>query len=69
MIVNIASVAGLSGSRAGVAYTSSKHAIIRLTKNVAFQYADLGIRCNAIAPGGVNTNIGTTMSEPTEFGL
>lgn len=69
VIVNIASVAGLNGSRAGAAYTASKHAIVGLTKNVAFQYSELGIRCNAIAPGGVNTNIGTTMSEPNEFGL
>ncbi len=69
VIINIASVAGLNGSRAGAAYTSSKHGIIGLTKNVAFQYAELGVRCNAIAAGGVKTNIGTTMSEPSEFGL
>jgi len=68
-IVNIASVAGLNGSRAGAAYTASKHAVIGLTKNVAFQYAPQGIRCNAIAPGGVNTNIGTTMASPNPFGL
>lgn len=69
VFVNIASAAGLQGSRAGVAYTASKHAVIGLTKNVAFQYALKGIRCNAIAPGGVNTNIGTTMQEPNEFGM
>lgn len=68
-IVNIASLAGLNGSRAGAAYTSSKHAVVGLTKNVAFQYANHGIRCNAIAPGGVNTNIGTTMATPNPFGL
>lgn len=39
------------------AYTASKHAVVGLTKNVGFQYADAGIRCNAIAPGGVETNI------------
>ncbi|MFD1926756.1 SDR family oxidoreductase [Sporosarcina siberiensis] len=69
IIVNLASAAGLQGSRAGVAYTASKHAVVGLTKNVAFQYATKGIRCNAIAPGGVNTNIGTTMSEPDAFGM
>lgn len=68
-IVNIASVGGLQGSRAGAAYTTSKHALIGLTKNVAFQYAGFGIRCNAIAPGGVNTNIGTTMNDPNPFGM
>ena len=69
VIVNIASAAGLQGSRAGVAYTASKHAVVGLTKNVAFQYATKGIRCNAIAPGGVNTNIGTTMNNPNQFGM
>ncbi|MWV42429.1 glucose 1-dehydrogenase [Paenibacillus sp. HJL G12] len=57
VIVNTASVGGLYGSRAGAAYTASKHAVVGLTKNVGFQYADAGIRCNAIAPGGVETNI------------
>lgn len=69
VIVNIASVGGLYGSRAGAAYTASKHAVVGLTKNVGFQYANHGIRCNAIAPGGVNTNIGTTISQPNEFGM
>jgi len=69
VIVNIASVGGLFGSRAGAAYTASKHAVIGLTKNVAFQYAGLGIRCNAIAPGGVNTNIGATITAPHPFGM
>ncbi len=69
VIVNVASVAGLYGSRAGAAYTASKHAIIGLTRNIGYQYAKLGIRCNAIAPGGVNTNIGRTMAEPDKFGI
>jgi len=57
VILNIASVGGLFGSRAGAAYTASKHALIGLTKNTGFMYAQKGIRCNAIAPGGVNTHI------------
>jgi NAD(P)-dependent dehydrogenase (short-subunit alcohol dehydrogenase family) len=69
IIINIASAGGLLGSRAGAAYTSSKHAVIGLTKNVGFQYAKLGIRCNAIAPGAVNTNIGTTIYDPDKFGM
>jgi NAD(P)-dependent dehydrogenase (short-subunit alcohol dehydrogenase family) len=69
VIINIASVGGLFGSRAGVAYTASKHAIIGLTENVGFQYAKLGVRCNAIAPGAVNTNIGKTISSPSKFGM
>jgi NAD(P)-dependent dehydrogenase (short-subunit alcohol dehydrogenase family) len=69
LIINIASAGGLMGSRAGAAYTASKHAVIGLTKNVGFQYAKLGIRCNAIAPGAVNTNIGTTIYAPNQFGM
>ena len=67
-IINIASIGGLTGSRAGAAYTASKHAVVGLTRNVGFQYATSGIRCNAIAPGGVMTNIGTTMTSPSKFG-
>lgn len=62
VIINIASIGGFSGARAGVAYTTSKHAVIGLTRNIGFVYAKKGIRCNAIAPGGVNTNIGDGMN-------
>lgn len=68
VIVNIASAGGPFGSRAGAAYTASKHAVVGFTKNVGFQYANKNIRCNAIAPGAVNTNIGTTIYAPDEFG-
>lgn len=57
VIINIASIGGLFGARAGLAYTTSKHALVGMTKNIGFMYAKKGIRCNAIAPGGVNTNI------------
>jgi NAD(P)-dependent dehydrogenase (short-subunit alcohol dehydrogenase family) len=60
-IVNIVSIGGLYGARAGAAYTASKHALVGLTKNTGFIYAKTGIRCNAIAPGAVATNIGDTI--------
>lgn len=56
-IVNVASEAGLRASAAGTAYTTSKHALIGLTKSTAFFYAPKGVRVNAVAPGGVMTNI------------
>jgi NAD(P)-dependent dehydrogenase (short-subunit alcohol dehydrogenase family) len=59
----------LYGARAGAAYTASKHAVVGLTKNTAFMYAQQGIRCNAIAPGGVETNIMSSMSNINEFGI
>ena len=69
-IVNIASIGGLYGSRAGATYTASKHAVIGLTKNTAFMYALDGIRCNAICPGGVNTEIAKNgMTNINQFGM
>lgn len=56
-ILNIGSVAGLSGAAAGAAYTVSKHALVGLTRNTAWRYVHDGIRCNLIAAGAVKTNI------------
>ncbi len=66
VIVNNASSAGIVGGKAGIAYTASKHAVIGMTKNTGFNYASKNIRCNAIATGGVNTNIGETMGDIDE---
>ncbi|EHB66927.1 MULTISPECIES: SDR family oxidoreductase [Paenibacillus] len=68
VIVNTASTGGFSGAHAGAAYTASKHAVIGITKNTGFMYAQKGIRCNAIAPGATITNIGSTMKNLDEFG-
>lgn len=56
-IVNTASEASLRGSAAGTAYTVSKHGVVGLTKSSAVIYRDKGIRVNAVAPGGVATNL------------
>jgi len=58
VIVNTASVCGLRGGRAGAAYTASKFGLVGLTYNIAATVRDLGIRCNAVCPGGMNTQIG-----------
>jgi NAD(P)-dependent dehydrogenase (short-subunit alcohol dehydrogenase family) len=63
-IVNVASVGGLKGGTAGAAYTSSKHALVGLTRSVAWYYGQDGIRCNAVCPGGVQTNIEATPHQP-----
>jgi NAD(P)-dependent dehydrogenase (short-subunit alcohol dehydrogenase family) len=62
-IVNIASLSSFSGASAGAAYTASKHALLGLTRSVAWRYAKEGIRCNAISPGAVQTNIQESMPE------
>lgn len=56
-IVNVASVAGMGGGAAGLAYTVSKHGLVGMTKQTAWRYGQEGIRCNAIAAGAVETNI------------
>ncbi|MBB4662829.1 SDR family NAD(P)-dependent oxidoreductase [Conexibacter arvalis] len=54
-IVNTASVAGMVGLRDRAAYCASKGAVIALTKQIAVQYADTGVRCNCICPGTVDS--------------
>src|SRR5690606_17577843 len=56
-IVNVASVAAVSGASAGAVYTASKHALLGLSRNTAYAYAPFGIRCNTLIVGGVETNI------------
>lgn len=67
VIVNTASVSGFR-SVAGAAYCASKAAIVSLTKNTAFMYQPDGIRCNAVAPGYVATEISKSMGVPHEAG-
>ena len=67
---NIINVASLGGMRtvAGAVYNASKAAVISLTKNTAFMYLPDGIRCNAIAPGGIATEIASSMGMPNMAG-
>lgn len=67
-IVNIASIGGVCGARAGVAYTASKHAIVGATKNTAYMYAGK-IRCNVVCPGGVETEVMNSQTNISQFGV
>jgi NAD(P)-dependent dehydrogenase (short-subunit alcohol dehydrogenase family) len=61
-IVNTASNAGLRGVKRIGAYAATKHGILGLTKNGAIEYADDGIRVNAVCPGAIMTPLMTGIS-------
>lgn len=56
-IVNIASVAGLSGIGDRAAYNASKHGLIGLTRTLASEWGGRGVRTNAVCPGWVKTEM------------
>jgi NAD(P)-dependent dehydrogenase (short-subunit alcohol dehydrogenase family) len=63
-IVNAASVAGLIGQAYTVAYCATKGGVVQLTRALAMEYIDRGVRVNAVAPGGVDTPMNRTMHFP-----
>ena len=56
-IVNTASVFSRIGMPGMALYTASKHAVVGLTRAAALEYAQQGIRVNAVSPGGVETEM------------
>src|SRR5260370_25310346 len=56
-IVNVASVAGLVGIADRAAYNCSKHGLIGLTRTLAAEWGGRGVRCNAVCPGWVKTEM------------
>ncbi len=62
-IVNISSIAGLTGSPAFSAYNASKFAVRGITKSAARELASFGIRVNSVHPGIINTDMLVTLDQ------
>jgi NAD(P)-dependent dehydrogenase (short-subunit alcohol dehydrogenase family) len=56
-IVNVASIAGLHGIAERAAYNASKHGLVGLTRTLAAEWGGRGVRCNAVCPSWVKTEM------------
>lgn len=65
-IVNTASIAGLIGLKNATAYVAAKHGVVGLTKTAAMEYADDGVRVNAVCPGFIRTRMTSKTLETRE---
>lgn len=70
-IVNVASVAGLTGEVYSAAYSAAKHGVVGLTKALAVEYLKQPLRVNCVCPGGMDTEQvrGITIPEEADFDL
>ncbi len=62
-VINISSVVGLMGNKGQTNYAASKAGIVGLTKSVAKEYGRKNIRCNAIAPGYIETDMTNKLTD------
>lgn len=62
-IVNVASAAGIIGTVGGASYAAAKAGVIAFTKSIAREAAAYGVRCNAVAPGPVDTPLLDEMAD------
>jgi NAD(P)-dependent dehydrogenase (short-subunit alcohol dehydrogenase family) len=65
-IVNVASTAGLMGQPYSAAYCASKGGVVQLTRALAVEYMERGVRINAVAPGGVDTPMINQFAPPAD---
>lgn len=62
-IINNSSVAGLRATFESAAYTTTKFAVVGLTKSLAIDFGHWGIRCNAVCPGDISTKMNDLTSQ------
>lgn len=65
-VVNVTSSAAFVGEAYAVAYCATKAGLNQMTKALAMEYVHKPIRFNAVAPGGMATNIGNTIKMPAD---
>ena len=68
-IINISSTSGTTGNAGQINYAASKAGIIGLTKTVAKEWARYNIRCNAVAPGVIETRLTQARKPDEDFGI
>lgn len=68
-VINLSSVSGVLGNAGQANYSASKAGVIGLTKSVAREFASRGICVNAVAPGFIETEMTSAMSEEAQNGL
>ena len=68
-IINLTSIVGVKGQAGQSNYAASKAGIIGFTKSIADEFGSRSIRCNAIAPGFIETDMTTVLPEETKRGI
>jgi len=69
VVINISSVVGLMGNAGQANYAASKAGLVGFTKSVAKELASRGVRCNAVAPGFIHTDMTAELSDEQVEGL
>ncbi|MCS3530208.1 3-oxoacyl-[acyl-carrier-protein] reductase [Chryseobacterium sp. JUb7] len=64
-IINMSSVVGLKGNAGQANYAATKAGVLGFTKSVALELGSRGIRCNAVAPGFIETEMTAALDEKT----
>jgi NAD(P)-dependent dehydrogenase (short-subunit alcohol dehydrogenase family) len=64
VIINTASISSFVAGGGGAAYTASKHGVVGLTRQLAFDYGQHGVRVNAICPGAIHTGMTNHLLTP-----